>query len=55
LVDEILSPANIFAGYINVGIKYGEIEFGFKHRKKIKFLINKNNGAICCSVITNLN
>lgn len=41
-------------GYINVGIKYGDIEFGFKHRKMIKFLINKVNGQLCCAVVTNI-
>ncbi|MEY4834080.1 MAG: hypothetical protein RI980_195 [Bacteroidota bacterium] len=41
-------------GYLNIGIKYEEFEFGFKNRKKIKFLINKSNGTLCCSVTTNL-
>lgn len=42
-------------GYINVGIKLDSLEFGVKQRKKIKFLIDKTTGIICCTSIENLN
>ena len=42
------------AGYINSGVTWENFEIGIKYRKKVKFLINKSNGQICCSAVTNL-
>ncbi len=42
------------SGYINVGIKMGELEFGIKQRKLIELLVNKSTGKICCVSVSNI-
>lgn len=41
-------------GYVLVGIKIKELDFGIKQRKKIKFSINRTTGYICCTVVENI-
>lgn len=40
-------------GYINSGVSWEGFEFGIKYHKKIIFLVNKNNGQICSTSVTN--
>ncbi len=39
------------SGYVNIGVKVGDYEFGIKHRYLITLLINKQTGALCCSIV----
>lgn len=40
-------------GYINSGVSWEGFELGLKYHKKIIFLVNKNNGQICSTSVTN--